>query len=172
MQILRDLVKKLSDLDGEISSLENQRVEKEQQASTLRERLIPDLMKSIGLKNLTTEDGLGVKIREEVRATQPKEGDPRRPLLFQYLERTNNSGLIKNKIVVQLPRDQNDLANRVVQAIEMLGGNIPIERKQELHHMTMLAFLREQLKQGVPVPLELFGAFVQTFAHVESKSAK
>ena len=138
----------------------------------VRERELPELMLSIGLKDITTSGGVGVELREEIRASLPKEG-AERDRAMAWLKDNDHAGLIKTEISIRLDRTQVEHADVVWQDIiskmELLGIDPDVRRKEDVHHQTLCAFLREEMRQGHEVPLDYFGAFVQKFAEIKKK---
>lgn len=169
---LRRMVKLLANADSEVEELETKLEAAKERAQQLRERDIPSLMDGVGLKHLGTDDGLVVRLREEVRAGWPKEG-PGRVAAVQWLQEHNHGDLVKH--VVELRFGKGEQEQKLHQALlEVIRENAPgmfkrMRETETVHHQTLLAFLREQLEQGAlsPSDMEVFHAFVQKYAEVE-----
>lgn len=169
MRQLTALVDKLDNAEAICEQLEEQLKAAQQVARELRENTIPELMQSIGVKEITTESGVYVALKEEVRASFfTKEPEKRLPA-YEWLRENHHDGLIKNQVSVQFNREQDQLAAKFVEYCRQFDVPVNLEQKQEIHHQTLLAFLREQIREGAEVPLEKFGAFVQKFAKVKRK---
>ena len=168
--LLGRLVDELAAAEALVEQRQQELAEAQEQARKLREHDIPELMNGMGAKGLQTASGLSVKLREEVRASLPK--DPaRRAEAFEWLRQNNHEGLIKHEISVKFVRGQGELSDQIYDLISKhahdQGVPIALVRKDDIHHQTLCAFLREQLKQGTGVPLTKFGAFIQKFAEVK-----
>lgn len=133
----------------------------------LREQDVPELMNSLGMKEITTDAGVHVELREEVRAALPKD-TVRREAAFQWLKENGHIGLVKHEIVLKFTREERALADKIAALIKTHHTGANMVRKDDIHHQTLCAFLREQLRQGnmSPETLPVFGAFIQKFAEV------
>src|SRR3990167_5203131 len=167
LQLLGALVDKLGGAEAEVERLELMLKEAEAAARNLRETDIPELMQSIGLKELVTESGLKVKLREEVRVSFfSKEPEKREPA-YAWLAANHHDGLIKNKVEMQFGKEQGELAEQVMTYLRLFGTPLNVTRKKEINHMTLVAFLKEQIREGLEVPLPLFNGYIQKFAKVD-----
>lgn len=162
---LNNLAGQLDQVQLEIEEIEARLKEVNEKRRRLRENDIPELMQSMGIKLIVTTSGLKIQLREEVRASFPKD-HTKREAAFDWLREHNHDGLIKQSFVIQFSRDQEKLAEKFRRDLEKRKIPLNIDHKKDLNHQTMLAFLREQQREGEDVPLPLFGAFVQKFADV------
>lgn len=167
LQRLNAMVDQLDAAELITEQLEIQLKEAKARASVIRENDIPELMQSIGLKEIVTAKGLKVSIREEVRASFFAKDPSLREPAYAWLRENHHDGLIKSKVELQFNREQEELCAKVVEHLKAMGVPLNMSQKKEIHPQTLLAFLREQLREGVGVPLEKFGAFVQKFAKID-----
>lgn len=164
--LLGKLVDELAQAEREVDEAQQRLQAAQERVRKLRENDIPELMLSLGQKHMVSTEGVSVKLREEVRASLPK--DPkRREEAFEWLRQNGHAGLIKHEISIKFTRDQGQLAQRVWEMLHEIGAPVNAVRKDDIHHQTLCAFLREQLKQGTAPPLPKFGAFIQKFAEVK-----
>jgi len=168
LQLLNNLASKLDEADAVVANLELELKAAEQKARTLRETDLPELMQAIGLKEITTANGLTVELREEVRASFPKDLEVRERA-FSWLDENDHGGLVKHNFTISFTKAQEAAAERFAQELAARKEPVNFVRKKDLHHQTMLAFIREQLKVGSDIPLPLFGAFIQKFAKLKRK---
>lgn len=168
LQRLAALVHQLDDADTEVERLEAKLKTANAAARQLREQAIPELMDSLGLRDCSTSDGLRVRVQDEVRASLPKDPE-RREAALNYVENSGNGGLVKRKFVIEFSRDDEDWAEKFERDLALRKRPLNVVRTKDIHHQTLLAFLREQLREGEPVPMAAFGAFVQRVARVEEK---
>lgn len=167
MTLLHSLASKLDAADREVEELELKLKEAENKARQIRENDLPELMQSLGLKQLVTANGLVVKLREEVRASFFAKDPGKREPAYDWLREHGHDGLIKNTVAVQFGKEQEQLAEKFAEFVKTFEAPVSMQRKKEINHQTLLAFLREQLREGQEVPLPLFGAFVQKFVKIE-----
>lgn len=133
----------------------------------LANRQIPELMDSVGMKELKTRSGLKVIIRETIRASISGE---RAPEAFAWLRDHNHASLIKRVISVAFGRGEDTKAADIVAAVEALG--VHPDNKESVHPQTLSAFVKEQLEEGVDVPMDLLGVFRQRVSKIELPKAK
>lgn len=164
---LANLATMLEAADKEVEELELALGEAKKRVTQLREHDIPALMQQLGVKSITTSGGIGIKLREEVRASFFAKDKAKREPAFAWLRQHKHEGLIKNVVSASFPTDQEALAERFAEFAKTFDAPVTVQQSRDIHHQTLLAFLREQLREEVKIPLELFGAIVQTFAEVK-----
>lgn len=130
----------------------------------IAEKALPEAIQEAGLSSFTLTDGRKVHTKQEVYASIPKE---RENAAFNWLRQTNNDAIIKNTVFVEFGKGQDYQAVALLRQLAELG--ISAMQKQAIHPMTLKAFLREQIEQGVDVPLDDFGAYIVTRAKVGKK---
>lgn len=171
---------KLHRLVGEQAKLELQLLEKEEELGKIkkrvelyREKLVPEVMEKLGLDDLRTKTGLKVALRKEIRVSLPQD-EVRRARAFDYLRETGNDGIIKREITINYGRDSNAFADELLQKLEEMGVSLhgTVEHEWNINPQTLKKFVRDSLQDGAEIPLEDFGAFVQTFAEFDFAKKK
>lgn len=152
----------LSDLQTLVDQLLGKLAEKEAldaQAKVLaaeidryKSKLIPDAMG--GLKQIKTQSGATVSVKEIIRASLPKDT---KPAAIEWLEEHGHGGLIKTEVSVSLSREERELAPKAIEALKAQG--FAAEVNADVHPMTLSAWAREQLEQGAELPAELISIF-------------
>ena len=124
------------------------------------ERRFPEAMDDLGLQEVTVQDGSAkgckLTIKETLRAGTP---EATRELAFKWLEDNKQGSIIKNEIKLQFNRGEEAKAQDVRDALIRKG--LTPESKRSVHPQTLQATLSEMLKNGVDVPLPLFGGILQ-----------
>lgn len=168
MKRLGGLAVKLGQLILEQEELEDRLKDVKKQIVQYQETLLPEVMDEIGLSDITTKGGLRIEMREEVRASLPKD-EGKRLAAFRYLRDTGNDGIIKRQFVINYGRDSAQWAEAFAEMLEKaeIKEHATVEQMETIHQQTLLKFLREQLDSHEEVPLESFGAFVQRFARIK-----
>lgn len=173
-----DSLKKLGLLAAQMAQLMIQKEELEDQLKKVEEALkkykenfVPEVMNELELKEITTKGGLRLELKEEIRASLPKDS-VKRAAAFDYLAATGNSGLIKNEFTLSFGRNESEASRQFYEFINGPAGQYYREHgsvsfDQTVHHQTLLKFLRDERDAGRDVPMEAFGAFVQTFAKIK-----
>ena len=112
---------------------------------------LPMLMAEAGLQELKLADGSLVKVTEDCDAAI---SEANRPAAMRWLESNGFGGLIKTKIQLALDRGNHEEA---VALRDQLAQTHPeVELKEEVHHSTLKAFVKEQLASGKAIPMDLF----------------
>lgn len=151
---LSALCANLRDAEREAEGLEAKRKAKEAEARRLAEEDIPALMQELGVQKIKLDSGEEIKVELEVYAQISREN---KPAAFQWLEENGHGGMIKTEVTVAFGRDELEQAKAVAQSIaEQTGKDAAIDRS--VHASTLKAWLRERIKAGAVIPLELFGA--------------
>lgn len=114
---------------------------------------LPTLMEELGLTELKLHDGTVVVIKPDVDCGISEE---RRQPAMRWLEDNGFGALIKTKVELAFGRDQRDVALRTAHSLEEQGFENVI-MKEEVHHATLKSFIKEQLENARPLPLDLFG---------------
>lgn len=113
----------------------------------LRERLIPDLMQSVGLTEFRMADGSVLSIKPVYYASVPK---ARAEQAYAWLRAHNMEGIIKESLSVDT-----GYKDRLIEAA------VPFETSASIHPSTLRAFAKERIEAGdTEFPKELFGATV------------
>lgn len=158
---LNEKVEEMGAAAEQVAAAEGDLKSAKAQFKFLSEVVIPGLLDDVGLKSCETSSGKKVKVQENIRASIPAEKELD---AFAWLEENGHGSVIKNQIIIALERGEDDLSNAVADALNDLGVNF--DRKRGVHPMTLGALIKELLEEGVPVPLDLFGAFRQRVAKV------
>lgn len=158
---LSHLVRELDEEDVHIEQLEGELKEAKERRRIVAEMKIPEIMDEIRIANFTTTEGLKVAVKTVVRASIPKGS---REEAFDWLDENGHSGLVKREVSVAFTRDQTEDAAKL---LENLHGEFPNAKSgRSVHHSSLGAWVRDMLRDGQPVPTELFGVFEQRTAKV------
>jgi len=170
-----DLMKRLNRLVVEMGKIEIEKEELEEKLEVLQkqlrsyqEDLIPAVMAEVGTDLYRTKGGITVELKEEVRASFPKD-ESKRERAFKYLEENGDDGLIKRAFEIRYGRDSIEWADKFRQMLRDAGveEHAAVAEDWSINHQTLLAYLRGKLREGANVPLGDFGAFVQSFARIK-----
>lgn len=139
----------------------------------LATRTMPEVMDSNDIDDFSLTSGLQVVVKEHVVASLKKE---LQPAGCAYLEKNGFSALVKRTITVPFTTRQGKLADKVAKAIQKAVGKeqVAIEDQRAVHHSTLSAWVRNQLKEGKELSTEtmkLFGVFRQRRAVITEKKA-
>ena len=117
------------------------------------ERDLPEAMEALELVELLMADGSRVTLSDDVAVGITKE---REPQAFAWLRAHGHGRLLKRLVAVSFGRDEDATAERT---FAQLAGQFGPRASQKVtvHFQTLKAFVKEQLRDGQPLPMELFG---------------
>lgn len=148
------LAELLVEQQSEVDQLDAKLKEAKQRLQRTEREDLPDLMAEAGLTEIKLEDGSRVTIKEEVDA---KITDKTRPQALKWLLENGFGGLIKTQVALAFGRGDHDAATTVRdQLSEEYDG---VELKEEVHHSTLKAFVKERMAAGDKIPMDLFNVY-------------
>lgn len=162
--------------DGTVKDLEEHlRLAKEVRLK-LQMELLPSAMEQARKKTVKYSDGAVLSLRPFIAAELPSpskindaEEDEKPELLARrtagmgWLRDNQGAAIIKNELTVEIPKGKDNLVAELEQKCEELG--LTWSRAENVHHQSLLAFLREKLKAGAAIPIETFKLVTGSKAH-------
>lgn len=144
--------------DAEVAVAKAEKALEDAQAALkiIAEVRLPGLLEAAGQTELTTADGITVKLDEAIRANIPKD---RAPEAFAWLRIHKHDGIIKHRFEVDFNKDSAAKAAAFGKTLDKHG--FEYNEKRAVHPSTLSAFVREQLEKGVALPMDVFGVFRQ-----------
>lgn len=115
---------------------------------------LPQLMAEIGIQEIKLSTGQKVAIKEDVDA---RITDDHRPAALRWLLDNGFGGLIKTQVTVPFDRGDHDAAVECGMRLKDEYSNVTL--KEDVHPMTLKAFVKEQMAAGTAVPFDLFSIF-------------
>lgn len=174
------LARKQQRLEALVADTEKRLGEIKDELAQVSETLLPDAMAAVGLSEFKLEDGYRVTVALEYYANIPSpdsdspELQDRRAQAFQWMRDNNHGPLLKNQIIVDAGRGEEEKAGRVMRGLEAAG--IPFKRVENIHWSTLRAFVKEQMTpsetQRAPFPSHLFGAHSKRVASIKASKKK
>ena len=86
---------------------------------------------------------------------------------FGWLRSNGHEDLIKNTVTASFNRGQDNQVAELIKVCEEY--NFTYNQKQKVEPMTLKAFVKERVEKGLPIDLDLFGAFVARTADVKRR---
>lgn len=139
----------LRDAQGEVLRLTEQLATASARVLELRIKQLPALMDEAQVSMLALDDDASTYIErgEEVYASISKANTES---ACAWLDANGYGSLIKNAIVVELPRGERALAKKAATALRKAG--VEYEELSSVHAQTLKAFVRESLAAGRALP--------------------
>jgi hypothetical protein len=146
------LVQEGAELEETIESLNEALKAQVGRYNRIKQKLLPDAMKSAGLGNFTTEDGR-VKVKKEnyVSGSLPKE-EHDKVFALEYLAEIGGADLIKNQLSVDFSKGEDNAAKAIYALVAEQLKEMKIEveptLKESVHAQSLQAFGRQLLRAG------------------------
>jgi hypothetical protein len=168
LQIVRTLSAQLMKVMLEEDKLNEQLEEKRRLRKHLEEKAIPEAMATVGLQEIVLTSGLKVIIKNKVDASWPKD-EARRERALDYIRRTGNDGLIKNRFTISYGAKSDAEAARLHELLqrEKIAEHAEITNEKTVHSSTLGKFVRDQIEANQDPPLEDLGAYSRLVAVVK-----
>ena len=161
MKTLSSLVKDLDQLTIDINEKEEELKSLKLQKHKMSTEQIPAMMDEMGVQRLDVEN-LSVSLKPLINASIPP---TRRDEAYQWLRENDLDDIIKNDVIMSFGKGEDNMAGDIMYELEQRGMHP--EKKTHIHSMTLKAFIRERVEKGLPIDLDLFGAFVARTADIK-----
>ena len=79
-----------------------------------------------------------------------------KPKAYAWLNSHEYGGLIKVELSINYSKGEKEKAEAMLSELTRKGLNVDLT--ENVHHSTLAAFLRERVREGAEIPLDLFGA--------------
>lgn len=125
---------------------------------------IPMLMAEVGLSEIKLANGKKVTLKEEVDA---KITEANKPKAFAWLLDHGYGGIIKTLVAVQFGKGEHDEAAKIAATLQSKYKDHVVALDESVHHSTLKAFVKERMKEGEAIPIDLFGVYPYTMAVIK-----
>lgn len=149
------LARTIRDKEAKIFDLEQTLKDEKKTLLKLTDEEMPSMLAEIGMSSFALDDGSTVEVKQTYGASILVS---KRPEAYDWLRDHGHDDIIKNTVLCQFGRGEDDQAGAFA-AFAQTQGFIP-EQKTEVHPQTLRAFVKERCEAGEDFPMELFGAWV------------
>ena len=149
------LARQIRDKEERIQSLEEKLKDEKKALLKLTDEEMPAMLAEIGISSFSLDDGSTVEVKQTYGASILMDN---RPAAYEWLRDNGYDDIIKNTVLCQFGRGEDDQASAFA-AFAQQQGYVP-EQKTEIHPQTLRAFVKERVEEGDAFPMELFGAWV------------
>ena len=149
------LARQIRDKEETISRLEETLKEEKKTLLKLTDEEMPAMLAEIGISSFSLDDGSTVEVKQTYGASILVDN---RPAAYEWLREHGYDDIVKNTVLCQFGRGEDDLASSFA-AFAQQQGYVP-QQKTEIHPQTLRAFIKERVEEGEAFPMELFGAWV------------
>jgi len=169
MQRMRAMASEVIAQERLVEELEENLAEIKKQLNKLKMIELPDLMAECGMSELKTDDGVTIKIEDFVSGSLPKDFD-KREAAISWLEDHDAAGLIKTELTLAFEKSQHNEAMSL--AAELHERGYDSAAKMGVHPQTLIAHVKERLRKGEEVPLEVLGLYAGRTAKIKFPKVK
>lgn len=148
-----DLAQRQLALEDEIADLEARLSERRERLNRITFDELPAALAELGLRDIRLSNGARVEVQDFVQASIPER---RREAAHAWLRDHGFGDLVKHELTVTFAKGEDAEAATAARVLEEHGWH-PADRER-VHPSTLKAFLREQIREGTEIPLDLFGA--------------
>lgn len=177
MSRINALVKRQLMLEKKHAEAEELLKKVKKELESISDMALPDLMEDLGITELKMAGGGVLTIDLKIRASLGRTKDPEKAeRAIQWLIDNEHPHLIKHNLTIPLTAGQDELGEKLVEELDALNEklaeeneawSISVEDKTDVNANTLAAFVRGELKEGRPVPEELFNIHRQRKAKIK-----
>lgn len=162
---LSELAASLFSAEVEVDRAEAELEKRKKAVEDLARRTIPEAMGAVGMKEFVTKSGLKIRVRDLVRASISKAN---LTAAVAWLDANGHGGIVKRKVYVDFPREQEESAKALLALIRAQGFE-NVAADYSVHSGSLSSWAKERLAEGDAIPLALLG--VSQYAEAEIKTA-
>lgn len=152
--------------EAEVARLEEELKTAQARLRDIAEHQLPALMDEAEMSEFTTKDGIKISVKEVIRGSIPASNASK---AFAWLEEHGHDNLIKREFKIEFGKDEEAWAKKFARDLAKRKRPLKVQLKRTVNPRTLQAFVREQLEEGVDIPLNLFGVFRQRFSKIDFK---
>lgn len=150
-----EAVRTLEKLRTEETALSEALKEKSAAVRRMSEEVIPAMLNELGVSSLELTSGAVVSTKMQLSASIPK--SEKALAAYEWLERNGCSDIIKSSVTLDFGREHAIEAQGLAERLGAEYGSVAaVTLSDKVHPSTLKATLKELLKQGVDVPVDLF----------------
>lgn len=164
MQRLVSMAKEVIDTEQLVESLEENLSDLKKRLNKMKTVDLPDLMAECGLSEFKTDSGFRITVDDFVSGSLPKDED-KRVAAIRWLESNGAEALIKTEVSLQFGKSEHNRALALV--ADLADKGYDVASKMGVHPQTLIAHIKERLKGGDEVPLELLGLYAGRIAKIK-----
>ncbi len=158
---LTNLAEEQARIEAEIKGLEVQMDRKRSELKEIAERQIPELADSLNIAEFRTASGLKIEIAETIRASIPV---ALAQSAYAWLRERGHSAMIKRTLSLAFGKGEDEKAEKL--KAQLTADSFELDDKTAVNAQSLAAFVREKLRNGEEIPLDLFGVHRQRVSKI------
>jgi len=143
LQSVAGLAAELRDKAALVDRAENNLRTAKEEYNEICNKLLPSAMDSLGLSELTLDDGTKIGVETFYQASISKDA---KDAAFDWLDSEGHGDIIKHEVKVSLKKGQREEAETACRALTDAGLDPNVD--MSVHTSTLKAFVREEIEQG------------------------
>jgi hypothetical protein len=151
-------------LEDQIEAVEEELERLKQDLQKVQLEDLPAMMEEVGLDSFALTGGFVVKTAPFIKCRMPKlhsdeEAEQiRAKEAYEWLEAGGHADIAKHTVSLPFTKGENKKVQEAIKVLKKAGFD-PNDQV-DVHWKTLQSFIKEQLAEGVNVPLDLFDAYV------------
>jgi hypothetical protein len=112
-------------------------------------------------------DGRELQLKEEIRASIA--GEKRGPAI-KWLDEHDYGHIVKRQVIIEFGKGEQERTEQFLKAVKALEdqlGTLVVKTNFSVHNATLVSWVKEQLSEGVDLPVDVFGIYRQRTAKVK-----
>lgn len=150
-------------LEEHIAQMEDDLKAAKKNLNYIKSQRIPDMMSELQMA-ATTYNGWKVSIHDFVSGSLPKEDEPREKAI-EWITLHGGEDLIKTQVTTEFGRSGHNEAMSLAAELQEQGYNV--SAKSGVHPQTLCAWVRERLKKGEEIDIDVVGVYTGKVAKFE-----
>jgi len=150
LQTLSNLVRQQKEAEAEVPRLQTELENAQKKLITISQFTIPEFLDTCGVKELTTDEGVKVSLKETIWASIPKD---KRSQGFDWLRKEGDEALIVRTIKAEFGKGEDSDADKLRDELQKQGYEIVDD--SAVNAQTFAALIRRKLEAGRAVPEDI-----------------
>lgn len=173
LEALLVLAEETTEAEVAVSQMEEALSIAKKRLNDLKTKQLPELMASVNLDEFKISQGsyagVKIKISDFCSGSLPKEPEAREKGI-KWLEEHDGSSLIKTDVNLVFGRSEHNQALSLVE--DLRKKDYEVEMVSGVHASTLQSFVREKMKNGEEVDLDLLGLYIGRVAKITFPKVK
>jgi hypothetical protein len=165
MKRLIALAREVIDTETLVGELEENLSDCKRRLNNLKVVQLPELMAECGVSEFKTDNGFKIFLDDFVSGSLPKD-EGRRDEAIRWLEDNGAESLIKTEVNLQFEKSEHNRALSLIADLADQGYHV--SSKMGIHPQTLIAHVKERLRRGDEVPLDLLGLYAGRTAKIKA----
>lgn len=164
--VLRSLADEYLEAEAEVTRAEEALEKAKANKKDISEIRIPQATEGMDGK-FDLGDGRELQLKEEIRASIA--GEKKDPAI-RWLDENDYGHIVKRQVIIEFAKGDTERCDQFLKAVKSLEselGTLVVKTNFSVHNATLVSWVKEQLGEGVDLPVDVFGIFRQRTAKVK-----